>query len=249
MMEVVHVVLDFEMNPVSREVKEKNREQKHSRHEKMLQSEIIEIGAVKLEDPDCRKTSEFSILVKPEYNDCIEQNIQHLTGICTEDVEDAVSYSQAIKSFSDWIGTEKHARIYSWSTSDPNQIRCECEKKHVEFPENMTDWVDFQVMFPKATGIQIKRQMSLEYAAELAGLDFDDESAHRALYDAEKTAELVQMVLTGEYKKVMKNVTGVLKSTVETSTATMADKLGPKYAEIMKRFKGTDGDANGGKEN
>ncbi|MDD6254467.1 MAG: exonuclease domain-containing protein [Eubacteriales bacterium] len=236
MMNTVHVVLDFEMNPVSREIKEQNREKKYSRHGRNLQSEIIEIGAVKLEDPGCVKTDEFSILVKPEYNDSIEPKIQKLTGICTEDVQDAVGYSEAMREFSDWIGSKEHARIYSWSNSDSNQIRCECEFKDVEFPENMSDWVDFQVMFPRETGLQIKRQMSLEYAAELGGIDFDDESAHRALYDAQKTAELVHMVLTGEYKDKMKNVTGVLRSDVEIGTATMADKLGSKYAELMERF-------------
>ena len=236
MMKTVHIVLDFEMNPVSREEREKNRENKHQKHGRRLQSEIIEIGAVKLTEDGCRRIDEFSILVKPALNDVVEKKIESLTGICTEDLTNAVGYEEAMEKFSEWIGNDEHARIYSWSTSDSNQIKCECVFKNVEFPENMTDWVDFQEMFPRETGIQIKRQMSLEYAAELAGIDFDDESAHRALYDAEKTAELVQMVLTGDYREKMKNVTGVLKSDVETSTASMADKLGPKYAELMKRF-------------
>ena len=103
-------------------------------------------------------------------------------------------------------------------------------------PENMMDWVDFQKMFPKVTGIHTERQLALEYAAELAGVDFDEAAAHRALYDARVTAEIAHIVLSGEYKERMKNVTGVLKSTIETSTASMAEKLGPKYAELMARF-------------
>ena len=100
----------------------------------------------------------------------------------------------------------------------------------------MKDWVDFQKMFPKVTGIKTERQLSLEYAAELSGVDFDENSAHRALYDARVTAEIVQMVLSCEYKERMKNVTDVLTDTIETSTATMADKLGPKYKELMALF-------------
>ena len=230
MIRTYHIVLDFEMNPVSYD-----RDRFHGKQRQLL-SEIIEIGAVKIRDRTYEKVDEFSILVKPQMNDRIEHKITSLTGIQYEDVADAVSYEEALKSFSDWIGNEEPARIYSWSTSDSAQIQKECQEKQVEVPENMKDWVDFQKMFPRVTGIKTERQLSLEYAAELSGVDFDESSAHRALYDARVTAEIVQMVLSGEYKEKMKNVTDVLTDTIETSTATMADKLGPKYKELMALF-------------
>ena len=225
-----HIVLDFEMNPVFHD-----REQNNSKNRR-LQSEIIEIGAVRLSGSSFEKLDEFTILVRPEMNDRIEYKITSLTGIQYEDVKNAVSYEEALKQFSEWIGSDEPARLYSWSTSDSAQIRNECQAKGVPIPDNMQDWVDFQKMFPQATGIQTDRQLSLEYAADLAGVDFDETSAHRALYDARVTAEIVQMVLTGAYKERMKNVSGVLKNTIETSTATMADKLGPKYQQLMALF-------------
>ena len=60
--------------------------------------------------------------------------------------------------------------------------------------------MDFQPVFPRLMEIrQQKNLMSLHEAAEWYGVDFNTKSAHRALYDAEITAELVQPVLTGEY--------------------------------------------------
>lgn len=230
MIETFHIVLDLEMNPVR-----SGRERNQDRQKKLL-SEVIEIGAVKMSDGDYRKLGEFNVLVKPERNDRIEQKITSLTGITYEDVENAVCFEDAIRRFSEWIGRDEPARLYSWSTSDSAQICHECDVKNVKIPENMRDWVDFQKMFPEATGLHTQRQLALEYAAEMAGVDYDESSAHRALYDARVTAEIVYIVLSGEYRERMKNVTGVLKNTVETGTASMAEKLGPKYQELMARF-------------
>ena len=230
MIATFHIVLDLEMNPVHF-IRGKTTDR-----QKKLQSEIIEIGAVKMRDGDYEKIDEFSILVRPQHNDRIEQKITSLTGLTYEDVKDAVTLETAIRLFSEWIGTEKPARLYSWSTSDSTQVCHECREKEIDVPENMSDWVDFQKMFPEATGIHTERQLALEYAAELAGVDYDEASAHRALYDAQVTAEIVYIVLSGEYKVRMKNVTGVLKKTVETGTASMAEKLGPKYEELMALF-------------
>ena len=230
MIETVHIVLDLEMNPVH-----VSNDRNHDRQKKLL-SEVIEIGAVKMSDDHYKKLDEFSILVKPERNDCIEQKITSLTGITFDDVRDAVCFEEAIGRFSEWIGNDEPARLYSWSTSDSAQICRECREKNVNLPGNMRDWVDFQKMFPEMTDLHTHRQLALEYAAEMAGVDFDEKSAHRALYDARVTAEIVYIVLSGEYKERMKNVTGVLKNRVETGTASMAEKLGPKYQELMARF-------------
>ena len=64
----------------------------------------------------------------------------------------------------------------------------------------MHRWMDFQVVFPKLMEIrQYKNLMSLHEAAEWYGVSFAQRGAHRALYDAKITTELVVPVLTGEY--------------------------------------------------
>ena len=184
-----HVVLDFEMNPVAKNLEKES---------KLLHREIIEIGATKVNN-NGEVIDTFSCFVKPEYSPCVTSYITKLTGIKTKDVYQACSLDEALAAFSEWIGSGR-TRVYSWSDSDFAQLTAECELKHIEFPSNMRRWMDFQPVFPRLMEIrQQKNLMSLHEAAEWYGVDFNTKSAHRALYDAEITAELVQPVLTGEY--------------------------------------------------
>ena len=185
-----HIILDFEMNPVAGNTKEDSRR---------INREIIEIGAVRL-DENYKKTDSFSCLVRPEYRKDVTRYITKLTGIKTADVFQAVPFAEAVSMFCDWIGKEK-ARIYSWSSSDLVQLKKECEIKGVDFPDCMKRWMDFQLVFPRLLGIQDgKKRFSLKDAAARYGIIFDFRHAHRAMYDAEITTELVAAVLTGEYR-------------------------------------------------
>ena len=58
-----YIIVDFEMNPVAGEYKEER---------KICRSEIIEIGAVIL-DESFLVLGEFKTLVKPQYNHCIQK--------------------------------------------------------------------------------------------------------------------------------------------------------------------------------
>lgn len=205
---------------------------------KSLSSEIIEIGAVKLDD-DYAETGEFSCLIKPSRNDKIEKNITKLTGIEYEDVKDAPGFEEVLAQFEAWIleGCESddpdEICIYSWSWSDYYQLKKECEFKEIEFSSTFENWKNFQDMFPDITDIQLQRQISLEYAAQLADISFDNVSAHRASYDARVTGELVKIVMTGEYKTRMAKVRSVLKSDIEHSTFTLSDRFGAKLKEMF----------------
>lgn len=208
-----HVILDFEMNPVHSQDGQRS----------LLQNEIIEIGAVKLSGDDFRELSSFEEFVKPERGRSISHKITELTGITDGDVANARVFSDVLADFEAWIGN-KPVRIYSWSNTDRAQLVAECREKLLEFPSNMSGWTDFQAVFPRVIGMYFKRQMSLEYALELSGVEFDRNSVHRALYDARVTAELVRMVLSGEHKKRLSGIKDVLVSpNVEPSTYSIAN--------------------------
>lgn len=190
-----HIILDLEMNPVD----------KSRRGCVGLAREVIEIGAVKLnsnyEVIDC-----FSCFVKPEYNSDISTYITKLTGISLTDVQNSLRFNEAMNQFTNWIGKEK-TRIYSWSDSDLIQLKKECYMKSVQMPANMSRWIDVQLVYPRLMKIGIRRQkMSLQEAAAWYGISVEHKKAHRALYDAEITTELVVPVLSGEYKKQLNTI-------------------------------------------
>ena len=109
-----HIFVDFEMNPIAK----KNKEARQ-----IVRSEIIQIGAVKL-DESYTQVGKYCSFVKPELN-TIQLNITNITGITNGDVENAPLLAQALEDFLQWIG-ETPCRMYAWSDSDKKQLLQEC---------------------------------------------------------------------------------------------------------------------------
>jgi len=218
-----HIILDFEMNPVSKI---------NSQARATLKREIIEIGAVKL-NSEYTVIDKFNCFIRPAYSSSITDYITKLTGINTTDVCDAMSYEDALEEFNTWIGEGKN-RVYSWSDSDFRQIVTECEYKHVKFPKNITRWMDFQLLFPRLMGLNHNVLMSLHDAAEWYGTEMDCKSAHRALYDAEITVELIRGVLTGEYKEIARKIHQYYKPSGKPEEQhSLESCLGDLYGDIF----------------
>ena len=74
---MVHIVIDLEMNPVQRSLKDIRR---------FILDEVIEFGAVKL-DENYKQIGEFQSYVKPQFSE-ITKHITRLTGITNETVAD-----------------------------------------------------------------------------------------------------------------------------------------------------------------
>lgn len=182
------IVIDLEFTPVPK-----------GRRKGGLRNEIIEIGAVKL-DAHGNAVDSFSRFVRPQFSDIVDSDIQGLTGIRTCDVSTADTLGWVLADFAVWIGTGS-ARIAAWSKSDRRQVMKECAVKGIEVPKQMRRWLDLQVVYPRLMGVGNGRLMPLRAAADWYGVALDASSAHRALYDARVTAELMRLLLTGEYRQ------------------------------------------------
>ena len=221
-----HIVIDFEMNPVERKRKD---------IVEVMPNEIIEVGAVKL-DEKYNVVDKFHRMVRPQYNTEIMRRITKLTGITTADVAAADTYANVMRAFEEWIGYDKPSRIYSWSNSDLAQIKKEGGYKGVTIPENLSDWVDFQAIYPNVMEIDNgARSMSLHAAAEQFGIVMDKHSSHTALYDAEITAELVIMVLNGEYKTQVEVLRTETKHDPEETTYNLGESC-DKLKELLRQM-------------
>lgn len=206
-----YVIVDFEMNPVDAKYKEER---------KICRSEIIEIGAV-IMDENYLVLGEFKTLVKPQFNDCIQKRYETLTGISTQMVSGAPNFSTAYEMFVNWCesyGTDYE--VYAWSENDYNQLVFEMIIKKYSREDMMGPlykWFDFQKEYSEK--LCLERIMSLEKALNYAGIDFEGHM-HDALCDAKNTAELFAIVRNEErcnvvLKSVMeafrpKNVSGTL---------------------------------------
>ena len=211
-----YIIVDFEMNPVAGEYKEER---------KICRSEIIEIGAVIL-DESFLVLGEFKTLVKPQYNHCIQKKYETLTGITTQMVSGAPEFAIAYELFVNWCesyGSEYE--VYAWSENDYNQLTAEMKLKQYENQDKMhllENWFDFQKEYVQKLGLE--RIISLEKALNYAGVDFDGRM-HDALCDAKNTAELFAIVRNEERCNiVLKTVMDVLKpKNVSTTLGDMID--------------------------
>ena len=131
---MVHIVIDLEMNPIVRSLREVR---------KFLLDEVIEFGAVKL-DENYLPIDEFQCYVKPKFCE-INKHITKLTGITNELVADKNNFEVEFKNFFDWIGTWDMT-LYSWSPSDINQLKAECSYKIPDFDAERMErqWIDIQ---------------------------------------------------------------------------------------------------------
>ncbi|MDD6651226.1 MAG: exonuclease domain-containing protein [Eggerthellales bacterium] len=147
--------------------------------------------------------------------------------IRTCDVSDAPSFAEALASFAAWIG-ESSTRIVAWSKNDRAQIESECAFKGIEVPRQLRRWLDLQVVYPRVLGVGDGRKMRLSTAADWYGAEVDSDKAHRALYDARVTAELMRQIMTGSFMDQKR----ALESAMKPASNPLSSKLGDACSSL-----------------
>ncbi len=196
---MVHIVIDLEMNPVQRSLKDIRR---------FLLDEVIEFGAVKL-DENYKQISEFQCYVKPQFSE-ITKHITKLTGITNETVADKNTFEIEFEKFFEWIGGWD-MQIYSWSASDIKQLKNECAYKLPNFDVERLErqWIDIQKEFDDRIGLH--NSLSLKYAVGAMNRDFEG-TAHTALADAANAAAILALMQDdAAFFKTMQPVIDMLK--------------------------------------
>lgn len=201
-----HIILDLEMNEVA---------ERYEAERKICRFEIIEIGAVKLDD-NFVEIDSFKTFVKPQYNSQILEIYENLTGINTQMVQNAPVFEDAFRAFSDWCAKEgEKYTIYAWSDSDYKQVAREMKLKSYATNKNenimLKNWCNFQKSYTQKLGVD--HALSLKKALTYAGLDFEGRE-HDALFDARNTAELVAILNDDErFEQMLGSVAEALHDT------------------------------------
>ena len=216
---MIHIVIDLEMNPVRQSLKEIRRQ---------LPDEVIEIGAVKLDD-NFKQVDEFQRYVRPEYSK-ITRHIKKLTGITDEVLEDKNTFAVEFKNFMDWIGTDE-VTLYSWSNSDINQLKSECAFKLDDFDVQWLErhWIDLQKEFDDRIGLN--GNLALNHAVGAMNKNFKG-TQHSALADAINTAAILMLMQDeAEFKKTMQPIIDLI------NPSRLSSSIGELYPELaMLKF-------------
>jgi DNA polymerase III epsilon subunit-like protein len=147
-----------------------------------LRGEIIEIGAVKLDD-ELRPTDEFTVDVKPVYFKRMHYKVKKLTGFDAERLAGGVSFEDAFQQFRDWCGED--VTFLTWGYDDRGIMEQNIIIHDLDW-DWIAGWVNLQLIYNVQTGGD-KNQKSLSTAMEHFEIE-QTRVAHDALGDAYNTA-------------------------------------------------------------
>ena len=147
-----------------------------------LRGEIIEIGAVKL-DEDMRPAGEFTVDVKPVYFKRMHYKVKKLTGIDAERLSHGIAFEDAFQQFRDWCGED--VTFLTWGYDDQGIMEQNIIIHDLDW-DWISGWVNLQLIYNVQTGGD-KNQKSLSAAMEYFEIE-QTRVAHDALGDAYNTA-------------------------------------------------------------
>ncbi len=148
-----------------------------------LSGEIIQIGAVKLNDA-FEIIDELRLFIRPTYYQKLHKRISALTHIHDRDLAGAPHFPKAYEEFIRWCGEEYS--YMTWSMSDMPML-IENMQLHGIDCSGLPVCYDIQRIF----GREINRssaRCSLDHALQILNLKGD--TAHDALHDARNTAKI-----------------------------------------------------------
>lgn len=172
-----YIVIDLEWNQASFEKSSKK---------KTLSYEIIEIGAVKLNER-YEKISEFQCFIKPVVHKKLQVHVRELLAYDEKKLAQGVSFSKAMDDFYAWCG--ENYVFCTWGTEDLSQLQ-----RNLEYHKLKT--LDFPLYYYDIQGIYAynyhkKDVLALHKAVEELELPQKDEY-HMALNDARYTAMIME---------------------------------------------------------
>ena len=182
-----YIVLDLEWNQAAYKVDE----------EEEIPFEIIEIGAVKLNDK-AEKIDQFSCLIRPQIYPFLLRRTKEITGLRDDDLDrDGIYFEDAGQQFLDWCGKDYIFCI--WGPSDLTQLERNLAYYDIRIPwKYPLKYLDVQKLY----ALQMKEgktRRTLEYVIGAMEIPVDG-PFHRAIEDAEYTAQVFRRIDREHYE-------------------------------------------------
>ena len=162
-----------------------------------LDNEIIEIGAIKL-DNYMKPLREFKAYIKPSVIPVLNPKISEITSITESDLENGLSFKDGIEKLSELI--DEGDIICSWAKDDIIEIINNALHYKYENLNWLKNYLDLQEYSTKILGK--KKSLSLKNALEELKIKVDNSKLHDALNDAIYTSEVFKRIYNS---RVLKN--------------------------------------------
>lgn len=155
-------------------------------------NEIIEIGAVKLNDR-LEFIDAFSKFIKPSLNPILSEFCTNLTSISQNDVDSASSFNKVMSDFENWaLSQDTNVLFCSWGFYDKKQIIRECRIKN--YSGRIIKLLDKHISL-KHRFAELKRiePCGMGKALSILGLPLEG-THHRGIDDAKNIAKIFKTV-------------------------------------------------------
>lgn len=155
-----------------------------------VQSEIIEVGAVML-DENLKQIGTFQSFIKPKMNSELTGFIKKLTGITQNNIDNARSFGDVVEEFKEWLGNEDYF-LCAWGKDDAVLFHRDCTLNEID-----TSWIknhnNIQNRYSEVNNLEKGQVVSLSNAIEQLNIK-KDINGHRALNDAIYTAQIFEFI-------------------------------------------------------
>lgn len=177
-----YVVFDLEWNQADPS-KEEARES--------LPFEIIEIGAVKL-DENMKKIGTFHRIIRPVVYPVLFSHTREIVNLTDEDLANGTDFKSACREFLSWSAEGGEYRFCTWGVLDlaEFQMNMAWHKIKNDFPRPLL-YINVQQIFSISRNEESEKAYALETATELLSIP-DIGEYHSALTDAGYTALIMQ---------------------------------------------------------
>lgn len=154
-------------------------------------SEIIEIGAVRFDQPapKDRPAPEFQSFVKPFMAPKLSAFCTELTTIRQSNVDRAPRFPEALEAFHRWAGQDGGFTLMAWGDYDGAQIGRDCRNHEIENPFAEVPYVNVKKVFAGHLGLS--QAGGLGGALKRMGLTREG-TAHRAIDDARSVVRILR---------------------------------------------------------
>lgn len=150
--------------------------------------EIIEIGACRV-NRNYQVVDTFSAIIRPKLYRRLDKHIKSVTGITESELAMGGTFSDVFGDFINWCGED--SLLVTWGRDDFPVLRRNAAFFMTPMPFSAP--VDAQFVFGGAILGDVHQQMNLHAALEKMEIA-PDVPAHRAVYDAQCTAALLETI-------------------------------------------------------
>lgn len=154
-----------------------------------LISEIIEIGAVKVDLKNNEIIDRFQIFIRPIMNPILSDFCKQLTHINQYDVDYGETLSSALLNFNEFV---EDCKLMSWGYYDKKQIERECFLKKLDSPIlNKLNKPDNHISLKHRFGdVFMVKPPGVGKALKMLNLQFEG-TPHRGIDDAHNIAKIL----------------------------------------------------------